>query len=61
MKVEPVESPAMMPNEPIKTKMGDKAETYNFKSHKAGAGQRNRKKMVMLKSAAKQPKTDAGI
>ena len=57
MKTEPVVSPAIMQTTPIKKIQGDKAETNNFKNHKAGAGQRTRRKSVTLISAAKQPET----
>jgi len=61
MKIEPVVCPAIVLTIPIKKSKGDKAETYNFKNHKIGAGQCIRRKRVMLISAAKQPETLARI
>ena len=61
MKSEPVVRPAIVLTTPIKKSQGDKAETYNFKNHKTGAGQRTRRKSVMLISAAKQHETAARI
>ena len=61
MKTEPVVSPTMVLNTPIRASNGDNAETYNFKNHNAGAGQRNRRKSRMLSSATRQPETAARI
>ena len=44
---------------PIKTNKGDNAEAYNFKNHKAGAGQCNCTKNRMLSRAVRNPKRTA--
>lgn len=61
MKAESVVSPAIVQITPTKKSQGDNAETNIFKNHKAGAGQRTRRKNVMLISAAKHPETAARI
>ena len=61
MKPEPVVRPAIVLNTPIKKSKGDNAETYNFKNHNAGAGQRNRKKRVILINATRHPENAARI
>ena len=48
-----------MLNNPIKTRKGDNAETYNFKNHKPGAGQRNRRNNRLLSSTDRRPGTTA--
>jgi hypothetical protein len=61
MKTEPVANPAIVLATPVKQSHGDNAETNNFKNHKTGAGQRTRRKSVMLISAARQPEKAARI
>jgi len=61
MNIELIVCPAIIQTTPIKKSQGDKAETNIFRSHKAGAGQRTRRKNVMLISAAKHPETAARI
>ncbi len=61
VKTGPVASLAMVLNIPIKTSNGNNAEIYSFKNHKAGAGERKRRKSVMLINAAKQTETAAEI
>ena len=61
MKTEPVVNPTTAVNTPIKASNGDNAETYNFKNHKAGAGQLSRMKSRMLMIALKLANTMAVI
>jgi hypothetical protein len=43
----------------MKTNKGDNAEAYNFKNHKAGAGQCNRRKNRMLSNVDNNSKRAA--
>jgi hypothetical protein len=61
IKTELVIRPTKVVSIPIRRSNGDKAETYNFKNHNAGAGQCNRRKRVKLISATRKPAMPAMI
>jgi hypothetical protein len=57
IKIASVVIPTSVLNIPITANHGDNADAYSFTIHKAGAGQRNLRKIGMLMSAAKLAKT----
>jgi hypothetical protein len=61
IRTEPVIKPTKVFNIPTSRSIGDNAEAYNFKIHKAGAGQCKRRKSRIPISAATQPETAARI
>ncbi len=58
---EPMVIPIKVDNTPVKANNGDKAETYSFKNHQAGAGQRSFITSRILNNADKVPVTVARI
>lgn len=61
MSAEPAAKPMNRLIALIKRKTGDKAETYNLRNHKAGAGQRTLWNNIVLSKATKKPETTAKI